>query len=142
MKKILFVFTVIFTILVISCKEEGKKENAEPTQMQEVMAIHDEVMPKMGKINTLIQELNAKIDTTEAGTQYVEAKKDLEAAHKFMMDWMKGFGDRFTSDEIMKGKSLSDEKKKWLDEEEEKVNELRNQINSSIENAEELLKNN
>lgn len=139
MKKIVFALATIFTMLLISCKEEGKKENAEPTQMQEVMAIHDEVMPKMGRINTLIQELNTKIDTTEVSASYAEAKKDLEAAHKFMMDWMKGFGDRFTSDEIMKGKSLSDEKKKWLDEEEEKVNELRNQINSSIENAEELL---
>lgn len=140
MKKIVFAFAVIFTILLISCKQE--KKEAKPTQMEEVMAIHDEVMPKMGKINTLIQELNTKIDTTEATTQYAEAKKNLEAAHKFMMDWMKGFGERFTSDEIMKGKTLSDEKKKWLDEEEEKVKELRNQINSSIENAEDLLKNN
>ena len=137
MKKILFVFTALLMI-TFSCKEE-KKEGTQ-TQMQEVMAIHDEVMPKMGKINTLIQELSAKIDTTAASAQYADAKKDLEAAHKFMMDWMKGFGDRFTSDEIMKEKALSDEKKKWLDEEEEKVKELRNQINSSIENAEELLK--
>src|SRR5690606_2798784 len=104
MKKIVFVFAAIFTMLLISCKQE-KKEDTKSTQMEEVMAIHDEVMPKMGKINTLIQELNAKIDTTEASTKYADAKKDLEAAHKFMMDWMKGFGDRFTSDEIMKGKT-------------------------------------
>jgi len=138
MKKIQIVFTSILMIVFSSCKEE--KKVGPQTQMEEVMAIHDEVMPKMGRINTLIQELNAKIDTTEASIQYADAKKDLEAAHKFMMDWMKGFGDRFTSDEIMKGKSLSDEKKKWLDEEEEKVKDLRNQINSSIENAEEVLK--
>ena len=138
MKKIQIVFTSILIIAFSSCKEE--KREGTHTQMEKVMAIHDEVMPKMGKINTLIQELNDKIDTTEASTQYANAKKDLEAAHKFMMDWMKGFGDRFTSDEIMKGKVLSDEKKKWLDEEEVKVKELRNQINSSIENAEKLLK--
>lgn len=138
MKHTTFILMILL-IISVSCKQD-KNENTKTTQMEEVMAVHDEVMPKMGKINTLIQELNAKIDTTEATVQYAEAKKDLEAAHKFMMDWMKDFGDRFTSDEIMKGKALNDEKKKWLDEEEEKVKELRRQINSSIEKAEELLK--
>lgn len=138
MKKIVFAFAVIFTTLLISCKQE-KKEDTTPTQMEEVMAIHDEVMPKMGKLNKLIQELDAKIDTADTSAKYADAKKDLEAAHKFMMDWMKDFGDRFTSEEIMKGKALSEEKKKWLNEEEEKVEELRDQINNSIENAEKLL---
>jgi len=97
-------FTLVFTLLLtltFSCKEENKT-----TQMQEVMAIHDEVMPKMGTI---------------------------------MMDWMKGFGDRFTGEEIMKGKPLSDEKKALLDEEEKKVKALRDLMNSSIEKAQVLV---
>ena len=141
MKKILFAFTFVLTTLLISCKQE-KKQDDKPTQMEQVMAIHDEVMPKMSTINNLIQKLEPKIDTTQAGLKYEQAKKDLEGAHTFMMTWMQDFGGRFDSDEIMKGKELTDEKKKWLDEEEAKVKDLQNKINSSIKNAENLLNEN
>ncbi|MEO9512405.1 MAG: hypothetical protein ABJN84_02785 [Flavobacteriaceae bacterium] len=109
--------------------------------MEQVMAIHDEVMPKMGTLGKLVGELKRKIDTTERGQQYEGAMKDLQAANKSMMDWMMGFGDRFDSDEILDGKELTEEKQKWLNEEEVKVKALRDHINSSIEEAEELLNN-
>ena len=66
--------------------------------------------------------------------------KDLQEANKSMMDWMQGFGNRFDSEEIMSGKELSVEKKKWLKEEEEKVKKVKENINASIERAEEILK--
>lgn len=129
---------VLFSLVLLGCKEE-KKANVEDSQMQKVMAIHDEVMPKMGTIGKLVGTLKAKVDTTETGRAYEKAMKDLQASHKSMMDWMQGFGNRFDSDEILNGKALSEEKQKWLAEEEEKVKALREQINSSIENAEALL---
>ena len=103
------------------------------------MAVHDEVMPKMGTIGKLVSELKPKVDTTEAGVQYEKAMKDLQDAHKAMMDWMQGFGDRFDSDEILHGKELTPQKKEWLLEEEEKVEALREQINQSIANAQQIL---
>ncbi len=129
---------VAFLVFSFSCKQE-KKEAVQSTQMQNVMAIHDEVMPKMGKLGKLVGELKSKVDTTETGKQYEVAMKDLQDAHDSMMDWMRGFGDRFDSDEILKGKELTPQKQKWLDEEEEKVKAMREQINSSIERAEALL---
>ena len=66
--------------------------------------------------------------------------KELQNSHKSMMDWMQGFGSRFDADEILHGKALSPQKQEWLNEEEEKVKALRDQINSSIEMAEDLLK--
>lgn len=110
--------------------------------MKDVMAIHDEVMPKMGTIGQLVSELDQKITNDTSSNDYVTAKEDLKAAHKAMMDWMKNFGDRFDGDEILKGKALTEEKQKWLDEEETKVKALKEQINSSIEQAQDLLKNN
>ena len=101
--------------------------------------IHDEVMPKMGKLSKLVAELKTKVDTTAKGKKYELAMKELQDSHKSMMHWMQGFGDRFDSDEILNGKALSPQKKEWLNEEEEKVNALKDQINSSIENAEALL---
>lgn len=137
MKK--FILLSILTIgILISCKEE-KKQLKGPTQMEEVMAVHDEVMPKMGTIGKLVGELNGIADSTETGLKYEAAKKDLQAAHKSMMDWMQGFGNRFDSDEILKGKKLTEEKQGWLNEEEDKVKALQEEINSSIEGAKALL---
>ena len=141
MKINLLTLAAVVSLLIFSCKEEPKntQAGASSSKMEEVMAIHDEVMPKMSTIGKLVAELKPKADTTAQGLPYKEAMTDLQDAHKSMMDWMKGFGDRFDSDEILNGKELSPEKKVWLLEEEVKVKALREQINGSIENAEKLL---
>jgi len=137
MKKIISTLFIIGFLL--SCKEV-KKETPKPTQMELVIQIHDEVMPKMGTLGKLVGELNPKIDSTEVGQKYEAAVKDLQESHKSMMTWMRGFGERFDSDEILNGKRLTPQKQEWLNDEEEKVKALREQINSSIEKAENLLK--
>jgi len=132
---------LILSLLIAStysCKD--KTESGETTQMKAVLAIHDEVMPKMGTIGKLVGELDQKIEGNTNVEDLIAVREDLKAAHKAMMDWMKGFGNRFDGDEIMKGKALTEEKQKWLDEEEAKVKVLREHINSSIEKAENLLK--
>ncbi|WP_108422548.1 hypothetical protein [Flagellimonas amoyensis] len=136
----IFLSTLACTLLVFfsSCKEV-KKAPEGPSQMEQVMAIHDEVMPKMGKLGKLVGELKTKVDTTAVGQEYETAMRDLQSAHKSMMDWMRDFGDRFDSDEILNGKELSEQKQLWLDEEEAKVKALKEQINGSIERAEALL---
>lgn len=130
---------ILFLIIISSCKQE-KKVVEGPSQMEEVMAIHDEVMPKMGTLSKLVAELKEKVDTTDTGKEYEMAMKDLQEANKSMMDWMMGFGNRFDSDEILEGKELSSEKQVWLNEEEEKVKEVAKKINTSIAKAEVLLK--
>jgi len=138
MRKIILLVVIPLIILVSSCKEE--KEN---TQMKEVMAIHNEVMPKMSQLGSLVGELNDKEkDSTDLRIQYEQARKDLQAANKSMMNWMQNFGNRFDPDEILNGKELSEQKMQWLDEEEEKVKALQEEINSSIENAKSLLNKN
>lgn len=132
-------FLVVLIMCTLSCKNEQKGVK-EQTRMERVIAGHDEVMPKMGAIGKLISALEPKVDTTAVGKQYKVAKDDLEEAYTYMMDWMKGFGDRFDSDEILEGKALSKEKEVWLIEEEDKVNIMKDMIKTSIANAEELLK--
>lgn len=131
---------IMILLFSLSCKQEKKAEEG-PTQMEEVMMVHDEVMPKMGTLSKLVAELKAKVDTTSTGMEYETAMKDLQNSNKLMMGWMMGFGDRFDSDEILNGKELTAQKLEWLDEEQEKVNALKEEINSSIERAEKLLKN-
>lgn len=138
MKRILLLLVIVSVTL--SCKNE-QKDNQETTRMERVIAVHDEVMPKMGTIGRLINELEPMVDSTLVGKQYEVAIDDLQEGYNLMMDWMKGFGDRFDSDEIMEGKALTKEKEAWLIEEEEKVNIMKDKINSSIANAQALLKN-
>ena len=134
MKRTILMMTLLF-LAAISCKEEKQS-----TQMKEVMAIHDEVMPAMTKLGNLVGEIKPmENDSTDLGKEYKQAREDLQAAHKSMMDWMQNFGNRFDPDEILNGKALSDQKQQWLDEEEEKVKALREEINTSIENANSLL---
>lgn len=132
-----FILSLVILTSFASCKQETKA--SETTQMEEVMAVHDEVMPKMSTISKLVADLKPLAESSGADSEYASAMKDLQAAHKSMMDWMKGFGERFDSDEILKGKALTPEKQEWLDEEEVKVKSMRDQVNSSIENAQQLL---
>ncbi|MFT6370198.1 MAG: hypothetical protein ACJAWH_001281 [Maribacter sp.] len=137
MKKITLLLGIACVITVFSCKEEKKAEG--PSQMQQVMAVHDEVMPKMSKLGQLVGKLKPMADSLGMDSPQAKAVRDLQDANKSMMDWMQGIGNRFDADEILKNKALTAEKQKWLDEEEEKVNVAKEKINSSIANAEALL---
>ena len=137
MKKILNILTIAAFFVFVACQETKKTE--EPSKMEHVMSIHDEVMPKMGTIGKLVGQLKPMADSLGAESVEAKAMKDLQDANKSMMDWMQGFGDRFDSEEIMNGKALSDEKKEWLKEEEAKVKQVKENINSSIERAEAIL---
>jgi hypothetical protein len=136
----------IYLILIIlmssfgSCRDQMKEGKADT--MQEVMAIHDEVMPEMGTISRLVGDLKPKVDSTEAGKSYDKAMKDLQESHKAMMDWMQNFGMRFEPDEIMNGRKLSAEKQQWLSEELSSVKALRDKVHMSIENARKVLSEN
>jgi hypothetical protein len=138
-KKTLTLFSLLL-FLSFSCKDEKKTEmKASTIQMKEVMAIHDQIMPEMGKFGPLVGELSSKEDSTEIGLKYKSAREDLQAAHNSMMKWMQDFGNKFDSDEILNGKELSEQKQKWLAEEQEKIKNLEEEINRSVENAKALL---
>ena len=140
MKKNILIITVLFMGLAIGCKEDKKTDaSAENIQMKRVMALHDEVMPKMSGMSSLASELSSKEDSTELGLKYKQARIDLQEANEAMMAWMQSFSSRFDSQEIMEGKELSATKKQWLDEEEEKMKKVKEVMVTSIKNAKHLL---
>ncbi len=108
------------------------------TKMQQVLATHDVIMEKMPELVQLVSKLQPQVDSTKSGQKFQKAIDDLKSSNQAMMEWMQGFGERFTADEMMKNKALTEEKKQWLLEEEEKVNSLREQINASIQKAQQL----
>ncbi len=141
MKKNIALLASFILIFTFSCKEGNKTEGAEESnKMKEVMAIHDEVMPKMGTVGKLVSRLKTKVDTTAQGQEYQKAIRDLQAANESMMEWMQDFGNNFDSDEIMNGKILTEEKQRLLNEEENEIKAVKEKIETSISNAEALLK--
>ena len=133
-------FTLLAAIFFLSCNSTSEKEEKFDNLMQEVIDVHDEVMPKMTDISQLIAELEKKTDTTQAAA-YQEAQDDLEASYDFMMDWMGDFSNKFPHDEEVteKDETTFANKLKMLEEEKVEVTLLKEQINTSIANARALL---
>lgn len=142
--KTTFIYTALSAfILFISCNKLSKQEQEFDILMEKVIGVHDEVMPKMGNMSALIKELEPKIDTTSQGQQYKNAQTELKKSYDFMMKWMGDFGNKFppSNDE---NTPITEEKLAkniaMLQKEEVLVHDLKNQINSSIKNAKDLLK--
>jgi hypothetical protein len=133
------VVTILLLAAAIFLMSSCGEDKTPPTRMQQVMAVHDSVMPEMSTISRLVAQLKPLADSTEAGQPYQKAMEDLQEAHTAMMDWMKGFGVRFDHEEIMKGKDLTPEKQEWLKEEEVKVKDMADKVTGSIARAKALL---
>ncbi|HZY82033.1 MAG TPA: hypothetical protein VFE50_21060 [Cyclobacteriaceae bacterium] len=79
-------YTLSIAVLLVAC---GPDENT--ILYNQVMDIHDEVMPKMEELYNKKKELQAKLkeDSTVAGVN--EKIAEIDAADKLMMDWMHSF---------------------------------------------------
>ncbi|WP_339916266.1 hypothetical protein [Yeosuana marina] len=145
MKTLKTIVLSLILVLVVSCDKKPSKETLEfNSTFNEVMAVHDEVMPKMNEMGKLSAELKAKIDTTAVGKTYQKALDSLGNAHKYMMKWMEDFSNKFPySDDRLKGKSTEEilSAIEELKKEKTKVDAVRNALNGSINNAKTVLAN-
>lgn len=151
--KTLFIAAIAFT--VASCGNTNKTEETTATTttdseqfyqlLDEVMAVHDEMMPQMGKLSELRQNLEEKAGEDKMNAMsYEEAAKDLEDAHKSMMDWMKDFGEVFPHKEDRLEGMNEDQIKESIElmkEQQTAVNAMKEKMVSSMENARALLAN-
>ena len=131
----LSLFTVIF---LVSCGE--KKKEAKDELYDKIMAVHDEVMPKMGDIMKLKKQLQEKIDELSSETEIDSAKideleqaiADLENSHEEMMGWMRQFNNDFEG-------MVNEEIMKYLDGQMDKIEKVGQVTNAALKNAEEKL---
>jgi len=136
MKKLVLAFLVA---IIASCNSTDKSSEEHSSKMKEVIAIHDQVMPKMGTLARLARQLNEKMEVEGKNDEMEQAVKDLGDAKTNMMDWMRDFGGKFSADQILKGAEISDDEMKLLLEEEKEIIQVRDQILGSIERAEKLV---
>lgn len=120
--------------VILLCSCEQKKSNQ--ALYEEVMEVHDEVMPKMDDIYKLKQELKTQLTDTlsideEKKKALESAIVQLDSASAGMMVWMRNFNP--VPD------SLGEEKaRNYLEHEKEKVDKVKRDMLEAIENARAL----
>lgn len=143
MKKAVFLFLIIgFVFACSNPKEEAKITYKE--KMQEVIDVHDEVMPKMSKISSSISSLEKQLETSENPEEIEKAIADLKYGYDFMMEWMRDFSTKFPN--ALKPKEYSEKEYKeqiaLLKEEKTEVLKMKKAVNSSLEQADKLINKN
>ncbi len=130
MKKIITLFLLAMPLIYVQAQEKDL------SQMQRVMKTHDKLT---GKTARLIGQLETRAQNAPSTATYNTAIADLKSANKTMADWMEGFSKRFDADEMHQEKALTQQKQDWLNEEEAKLLAMKEQIDSSIKRANDLL---
>lgn len=99
MKKITVSVFVVAVLIVFSCNQAGQKSKhsdahiaAQDSVYQVTMDFHDVIMPKLGDMGRLSQELRKfipsdQLDETQKEEVY-QSTLNLEKAEEAMMDWM------------------------------------------------------
>lgn len=126
------IVSITLLAFVASCNQENKVEKLKT----EVMTIHDEVMPKMGRLMNLKKQLKDKIarldsigDNTEELVQLIH---NLEGADEAMMEWMRSYKE--PTPEMSEEEAL-----KYLQDRMESIRKVKQKINSSKVAAETVL---
>ena len=133
MKTILSVLSLVMLSLVCGC---GERKQGNQALYDEVMKVHDEVMPKMDDIYKLKQELKKQIsdsaNLTDEKRKTIEATiLKLDAASESMMVWMRNFNPM--------PDSLGEEKARaYLEDQQAKIKGVKEEMLEAIEKAKEL----
>lgn len=141
MKKI--VLLLVIGVLFSCTTEADKLSETFNLKMTEAIDVHDEVMPKMGKMSGLMKQLESQMDSLNQSA-HKAAIKDLQVGHDKMMKWMKALGDDFTPNEIQDGLQTKDMdsiklKIQAIEKSFKDAEDMKNHINNAIAKAEELL---
>jgi C4-type Zn-finger protein len=132
MKKTLALLTLF---LVFACV---KKDNGEAL-VNEVLNIHDEVMPKIGEVMSLRKKVLDKVEGSTNPDELRDIALSLEEAQQGMMLWMNDWSKN--SAPFIKNEATEEEKMNYLNAEKERVTKVKEDINNSIAKAKEALKN-
>lgn len=140
MKSFLLAFFAVIVLFTSSCSSSSNQQNIESLR-EEVIAIHDEVMPRMGELKTLRKEIAAKANELNQAdsinnTTEVNELKDLavrmDDAFEGMFVWMRQFNSSYEGME-------KDEIEAYLQEQKEKVKVVNSDIKNSIQEAKSKL---
>lgn len=133
--------SLIFSLVLViqACGPSQKEMNAE--RRAEVIAVHDEVMPKMGQLKSFEKKALQKAEEF-AAADTVNAEKvqemknlalELDQAYEAMFVWMRQY-------ETEDGDRSPEEVKTYLEEQMVSVSEVNKLMKSALTKADSLLK--
>lgn len=136
--RICLVFSLV--AVVQSCGPNQKELNA--VRRSEVIAVHDEVMPKMGQLKSFEKKALQKAGELEAmdpvDPEKVQQMKDLavelDHAYEEMFVWMRQY-------ETEDGARTPEEVKSYLEAQMKSVSEVNRLMKAALTKADSLLKN-
>jgi flagellar biosynthesis chaperone FliJ len=143
MKKHFFIPLII--LLALACNPQRQKEVVEAQNQRqqlydEVMAVHDDVMPHMQDIRRYKNQIRDKIESmTKKGVSGKEVTTlnnlidKLESADEAMMNWMRTFGRDYN--EMDDDAAIA-----YLEDQKKKVIQVKNELETALREAEEALK--
>lgn len=133
----LFIGLFILATLLGGCSAKATEEK----QWEEVMAIHDEVMPKMSSINRLSRTLRDYIEQTDSipaeQRQRLEAGiQQLQSADEQMWEWMNNLKQLDGLREEMDHAAILN----YLATQKEAIETVRQSMETAIDQGEKLVK--
>ncbi|GAL74043.1 hypothetical protein JCM19275_2890 [Nonlabens ulvanivorans] len=134
-------WTLVLLALLVSCNDELKEQQvAFDNLKQQSMEAHDVIMPKMGDLMDLSNQLSKKMDSTN--TDLIMSKKsELQKAHDDMMTWMRDYSEKFPYDyKLPKDVNAVNKQLDVLKEEHEEIEELKVRTLRVIDEAQAMLK--
>lgn len=125
--------------IVIGCGTKGPSESE--ILRNEVIAVHDEVMPKMGMLQSLQRQALDKASELEQENpvdsakvmEYKAVAYDLDHAYDAMFDWMHQYRSK-------DGEQTPEQIKEYLEEQMVLVTKVNVEVKAALEKAEKLLK--
>ena len=139
MKYSTLVLFISIIILGTACRPSAKELNEK--QREEIISVHDEVMPLMGKVKSLeklaISQIDSLVEISSSDTIMTRNLKslayDLNQAYEGMFVWMRQY-------ETEDGEMTDEEIQEYLDDQLIKVTSVNEDIKTVLEKAEDLLK--
>lgn len=127
-------FLILSTLLFIGCKEKNENTLLLENMHNEVMQVHDDVMPQMSTTRKLKKELRKSLKEIKDGQKQKEITMTitaLEAADESMMVWMEKFKKPdYTQVEIAKA---------YYNSEMDRINHVKDLFESSMASANGIL---
>lgn len=134
-------YIVLAVLLFISCDNEIKEQQIAFDNLKEkAMEAHDVIMPKMGDLMDLSNQLSQKMDSTNTDVM-MSKKGELQKAHDDMMVWMRDYSEKFPYDyKLPSDVAAASKQIEILGEEHEEIVELKERTLNVINEAKALLK--
>lgn len=130
-------FNLLLAFFLLACGGSTQSEQSDQTTLkEEVMAVHDEVMPKMGELRSMEKKLRAKGDSLLASDsllaqKHIAAADAIKHANDGMMTWMRSFDPNYEGTE--------EEIKSYMESQKDSIEKVRDNMLQSLDSGKRLL---